>query len=330
MKIDIFSHIVPLRYKEALFKIAPANTYLLDAVEFIPTLTDLDRRFRIMDKYEVMHVLTLAAPQIERVAGPEKAAYLASVANESLAELVQKYPDRFPAAVGVVALNNMNSALQEVDRAINDFKLRGILIYSSIDGKPLDLPEFFPLYEKMSLYNLPIWIHPMRDPSQADYPTEKMSLYGFEGVFGWPYETTIAMARLVLSGVLEKYPNLKFITHHAGAMVPFLEQRINCLYDVKEKAIWKNRPSLTRTPIEYFKTFYNDTALYGSTAGLRCAYEFFGADHLLFGTDLPYDNLFGERFTRQTILSIEQMGITEMEKNKIFADNARRLLRLPV
>jgi aminocarboxymuconate-semialdehyde decarboxylase len=188
-----------------------------------------------------------------------------------------------------------------------------------------------PLYEKMSQYNLPIWIHPMRTDDYADYKTENRSMYALAGVFGWPYETTIAMARLVFSGILEKYPGLKIITHHCGAMVPYFEQRITCTYDAYEMTGGeRHKQGLTKALIEYFKMFYNDTALYGSTPGLMCAYAFFGADHMLFGTDMPFDNQFGERFTRQTISSIEQMDISDLEKKKIFEDNARRLLKLPV
>ena len=149
-------------------------------------------------------------------------------------------------------------------------------------------------------------------------------------IFGWPYETAAAMTRLVFSGTLERYPNLKFITHHCGGMVPYLEQRMIGAYDHAEMLRGaKYKQGLTKAPIEYFKMFYYDTALYGSTAALMCGYAFCGADHMLFATDMPYDSELGDRYIRQTIASIEQMDIGEPEKRKIFEDNARRLLRLP-
>ncbi len=206
-----------------------------------------------------------------------------------------------------------------------------MLLYTPIKDKPLDSPEFWPLYEKMSQYNLPIWIHPTRNITYADYKTEEKSMYGIFLVLGWPYETAVAMTRLVFSGVLEKYPNLKIITHHSGSMIPFFEQRIIGAYDMFEmRQKDKSKQGLTKAPIEYFKMFYNDTALYGSTPGLMCAYAFFGADRLLFGTDLPYDSQLGDRLTRETINSVEQMDIPDFEKKKIFEDNARELLRLPI
>jgi len=332
MKIDIFPHILPIKYKEALYKMAPPGFYIQDVIETLPTLFDLEHRFRIMDKFEgLMQVLTLSAPPIEQIGDSRKAVDLAKLANDEMAELVLKYPDRFAAAVAALPMIDMEATLKEIDRSINHLKFRGIQINTPINNKPLDSPEFLPLYEKMSQYNLPIWIHPVREADFADYRTEKRSKYMIFHVFGWPYETAATMTRLVFSGVLEKYPNLKLITHHCGSMIPYLEQRIIGAYDHAEVLRGaKYKQGLTKSPIEYFKMFYNDTAIYGSTPGLMCAYAFCGADHLLFATDFPYDSQFGERYIRQTIQSIEQMNISDKEKKMIFEDNARKLLRLPI
>lgn len=332
MKIDIFPHILPLKYKEALYEAAPPDFYLQNVVDSLPTLFNLDHRFRIMDKFEgLMQVLTLSSPPVEQIANPEKAMDLAKLANDEMAELVLKYPDRFVAAVACLPMNNMDAALQEVDRAINDLKFRGVQIFTPINDKPLDSPEFMPLYEKMSQYNLPIWIHPERTADYTDYRTENRSRYMIFSNFGWPYETTVAMTRLVFSGVLEKYPNLKIITHHCGGMVPYLVERIIGSYDHAEMLRGaRYKQGLTKAPIEYFKMFYYDTAIYGNTPGLMCAHAFCGAEQMLFGTDMPYDSQFGERYTRQTIQAIEQMDISDSDKKRIFEDNAKELLRLPI
>jgi len=332
MKIDIFPHILPIKYKEALYKMAPPGFYIQDVIETLPTLFDLDHRFRIMDKFEgMMQILTLSAPPIEQIGDSRKAVDLARLGNDEMAELVLKYPDRFAAAVAALPMIDMEATLKEVDRAINDLRFRGVQINTPINNKPLDSPEFLPLYEKMATYNLPIWIHPVREVDFSDYRTEKRSKYMIFHVFGWPYETAAAMTRLVFSGVLEKYPNLKIITHHCGGMVPYLEQRIIGAYDHAEMLRGaKYKQGLTKSPIEYFKMFYYDTSIYGSTPGLMCAYAFCGADHILFATDFPYDSQFGERYTRQTIQSVEQMNISDTEKKMIFEDNARKLLRLPI
>jgi len=332
VKIDIFPHIIPIKYKEALYKAAPPSFYIQNVIDATPTLFDLDARFQIMDKYEgLMQVLTLSAPPVEMIADSKKAVDLAKLANDGMAELVLKYPSRFVAAVACLPMNNIDAALEEVDRAINDLKFRGVQIYTPINGKPLDSPEFLPLYEKMSQYNLPIWIHPERAADFADYKTENRSRYMIFHIFGWPYETSAAMTRLVFSGILERYPNLKFITHHCGAFVPYFEQRIIGAYDHAEMLRGaKYKQGLTKAPIEYFKMFYYDTAIYGSTPALMCGYAFCGADHMVFATDMPYDSQLGDRYIRQTIEAIEQMDIGDLDKKKIFEVNARKLLRLPI
>jgi predicted TIM-barrel fold metal-dependent hydrolase len=333
IKIDAFSHVVPAKYVEALNKHGYGDSQLVTST---PPLSDMEHRFRIMDKYEgVVQVLTLAWPPLEQVADPKNAVGLAKLANDEMAELLIKYPDRFVAAIACLPMNNMDAALKEADRAINDLKFRGVQVNSDINGKPLDSPEFLPLFEKMAQYNLPIFIHPEKPIIKSG--TETGDASKFEGwissIFGRPYQTTVAMAHLVLSGILEKYPNLKIVTHHCGGMVPYFEERIIQHHQSFQKG---RRPSrydqgLTKNIIEYFKMFYNDTAIHGNTAALMCAYQFCGADHLLFGADMPLgDRQFGERSYRQTINAIEKMEITDAEKKMIYEENARKLMRLPV
>ena len=332
MKVDVLPHILPKRYKEALYRMAPSGFYIQDVVETLPTLYDLEHRFRIMDKFEgLMQVLTLSNPPIEQIGDVTKAVDLSRLANDEMAELVARYLDRFVAAAAALPMIDMDATLKEVDRAINDLKFRGVVINTPINDKPLDAPEFLPLYEKISHYNLPIWIHPVREVNVSDYGSEKRSKYMIFHIFGWPYETAAAMTRLVFSGILEKYPNLKFITHHCGGMVPYLEQRIVGAYDHAEMLRGaKYKQGLTKAPIDYFKMFYYDTSIYGSAPGLMCAHAFCGADHMLFATDFPYDSQFGERYIRQTIDSIHHMAISDVEKRMIFFDNAKKLLRLPI
>jgi predicted TIM-barrel fold metal-dependent hydrolase len=328
MKIDIYPHILPEKYKEALYQRA-SSPRLKETIEAIPSLFDLDLRFEILDRYGCVQVLTLGLPPVETIAGPKEATELAHIANDEVAELVTKYPDRFVAGVATLPMNDMDAALQEADRAIRDLRFKGVQICSSINGKPLDLGVFFPLYEKMVGYDLPIWLHPARGAKTPDYPDEKVSKYQIWSIFGWPYETTAAMTRLIFSGVLEKYPSLKIVTHHCGAMVPFFAERISCAYDITEERLKEPvKQVLTKAPIDYYRMFYNDTAVSGSRSALMCAYDFFGPDHILFGTDMPFDNELGSRLVRQTIESVEKMDVPASIKKKIFEDNARNLLGL--
>lgn len=330
MKIDIFAHILPIKYKKALYTVAPQGFYIQNVIDSLPTLWDLDQRFRIMDKFEgLMQVLTISAPPVEMIADSKKAAELSKLANDEMAELVLKYPDKFAGAVACLPMNDIDAALREMDRAIKDLKFRGVQIFTPINDNALDSQEFMPLYQNMVQYDVPIWIHPERDASYADYRSETRSKFMIFHIFGWPYETAAAMTRLVFSGVLERFRNLKIITHHCGGMVPYLVERIKGAYDHAEiRRGAKYREGLTKAPIDYFKMFYYDTAIYGNAPALMCCYAFSGVDHMLFGTDMPYDSEFGERYTRQTIEAIEQMNICDSDKKKIFEDNAKNLLRL--
>ncbi len=333
LRIDAYSHIAPLKYKQALEKVLPEDTR--KKISPTPPLYDMDERFRIMDKFQgLVQVLTLSWPAIEEIGDATKATDLARLANDELAELVFRYPDRFVAGIACLPMHDLDAAWSEIDRAVNDLKLRGVLVYSNIKGKPLDCPEFRPLYEKMSHYDLPIYIHPQRAVDFADYKTETTSQYHSFSVFGWPYETTIAMTRLVFSGILEKYPGLKVVTHHGGGMVPYFEQRIVQHHDKYEMGLRQEggfKRGLTQSPIDYYKMFYNDTAIHGNTPALMCEYGFCGAEHILFAADMPLgDREFGCRSYRQTLNAINNMAISDSEKKKILEDNAKALMRLPL
>jgi predicted TIM-barrel fold metal-dependent hydrolase len=326
-KIDMFCHIIPPKYKEALLKKANRSCYYLEQINFFRALFDLDMRFRFMDKFEgLRQVLTLAVPPLEYVFSPNDAVGLARMANDEMAELVNKYPDRFVSAAACLPLNDVDASIRETERTMKELKFKGIQLFSSINGKPLDRPEFMGLYEKIAQYDLLIWLHPARDNNIPDYPDEKLAKYDMFMAFGWPYETTMAMGRLVLSGIMEKYPNIRFIAHHCGAMLPFFFKRI----PVSNKAAQPGEVmKLTKPALEYFKKFYGDTVLGGNIPALMCGYAFFGAENMVFATDYPYPGPPpGDIGVGSVIKSVELMDITEEEKAKIFSKNARRLLSL--
>jgi predicted TIM-barrel fold metal-dependent hydrolase len=331
LKIDAYSHVTPPGYLKALEKANPQM--VAQKVSHVPALYDLDARFRIMDRYEgLVQVLTLGWPAVEEVADGKKTVELARLANDGMAELVLKYPDRFVAAIATLPIDDIDASLKEADRAINDLKFRGVYVHSHVNGRPLDALEFWPLYEKMAQYDLPVYIHPHRNPDFPDYSTEKESMYDIASTFGWPYDTTVAMTRFVFSGIMEKYPNLKVVTHHAGGMVPYFRERIvqhYSLHELKYRKEYFNK--LTMTPLEYFGMFYADTAIHGNKPALECAYECFGPDHIILGVDMPLgDRHYGIRSYRQTINAIEAMNIPDEDKQKIFTENAKKLLRLPI
>lgn len=324
MIIDIYTHVFFLKYLDIIEKHVPP------AMMQTTALWDMEQRFRIMDRYgDYKQVLTFAVPPLEAIADPHTAAGLAQRQNEEMAEMVLKHPQRFAAGVANLPMNNIDAALEETDRAIKDLGLKGILLYTNINGKPLDSPEFMPLYEKMAHYDLPVWIHPYRVRTMADYKSESESKYSLYGSLGWPYETQIAMCRLVCSGVLEKYPNLKFITHHCGGGIPFFAKRVAFWLDSIRRAEPESTLGrLTREPVEYLRMFYGDTAIPGKPS-LECGRSFFGADHIVFSTDMPYGGEQGDYMMREAVKAVTEMAISDSERRLIFEGNARRLLRLP-
>jgi len=325
--IDFFTHVVPPKYKQALSRSTPD---LDKRVSGMPTLYDMDRRFRIMDNYDnLTQVLTLSLTAALVLEKPGLDVDFAKRANDEMAELVAKHPTRFTAAAASVPMTDMDACLRELDRAILDLHLKGVQLFTPTMDKPLDSPEFLPLFARMAEHDLPVWIHPVRWMDRADYRTLKESKYYIYHIFGWPYETTAAMVHLVFGGVMDRFPGLKIIAHHCGGMVPFYEQKIAEAYNASETIHAQEYKSVLRKPpIDYFRMFYGDTALNGSAAGLMCGYSFFGADHLLFATDMPFDVEFGNRGIRKTIESVEALKLPSAEKKMVYEENAKRLLRL--
>lgn len=334
MKIDIFPHIFPRTFYERMVRVSAAGQYMQKRTRGIPVLTDLDLRLRIMDRYEgYVQVLTLASPPVEALGDPALTAELARLANDGMAEIVASHPDRFPGFVASLPMNNPEAALREIDRAIGQLGATGVQMFSNVNGRALDAPEYQPIFDRMAAHGLPIWMHPARPDRFADYPTETRSRYDLWWAFGWPYETTIAMARLVFSGIFDRLPDLKIITHHMGAMLPYFEGRAG--HGLDQLGTRTDDPDdgqalgrLKRRPLDYFRMFYGDTALFGAHHAMECGLAFFGADHVLFGTDMPFDPEKGPGFIRDTIGAMEKMRATPEEKQQIYEGNARRLLRL--
>ena len=330
MKIDVFTHVQLKKYKEAIYKYASRFETDKKVQDKRPTLTDSDMRMDIVDKYEgYVQVLSGTLPPLEEVVSPKESPVLARLCNDEMAELVAKHPEKYIAAIANVPLNNMDAALKETERAVTELGFKGIQIYPSVNGKPASADEFIPLYEMMAGFDLPIWIHPMRRSSTPDFAAEDQSFNQLFSIFGWPYDTTAVMTRIIFAGIFERFPNIKIITHHCGGLVPYFAERITVHYDNGLERLGADFfPGLTKHPIEYYRMFYADTALDGNTSALMCAYDFFGTDHILFGTDMPYDIGNGDVSIKKTIQAIEDMDITAEAKKKIFEGNARKLLKL--
>ncbi len=333
-KIDIFTHIFPKAYFERMSEVASGYKDAGKRVRGVPMLVDLDERFRVMDRFEgYQQVLSIATPPIEAYARPADAIDLARRANDGMAELVQKYPDRFPGFIASLPLNDPDAAVRETHRAIDDLGGRGIQVFTNVGGKPIVAPEFLPLFDAMAAFDLPIWLHPYRGADIPDYSSEDRSQYEIWWTFGWPYETSVSMARMVFAGLFDTHPHLKVITHHMGAMAPYFEGRLGPGWDqlgarTSDYDYTVVLKQLKKRPLDYFRMFYADTALFGAYDATVCGLQFFGADHVLFASDSPFDPEKGPMYIRETIRVIDRLPISTEARADIYAGNAIRLLRL--
>jgi predicted TIM-barrel fold metal-dependent hydrolase len=330
MKIDIFNHLFPKEYFDKYI-----DTGLPDIgkrVRAMPTIVDLDARFKVMDEFgEYCQVISLPAPPIEALGSPAKTPDIARLANDGLAGLVKKYPDRFPTFVASLPMNNPDAAVKEALRAVDELGAAGVQIFTNVNGAPLDGPEYLPLFDEMARREIGIWMHPTRGADMPDYKTETQSKYEIWWTFGWPYETSVAMARFVFTGLFDRHPNLKLLTHHMGAMAPYFEGRVGYGWDQLGSRTSKEDytvilKKLKKRPIDYFRMFHADTALFGALAGTRCGLEFFGADMCLFASDVPFEPAPG-LYIRETIRVIEALGLGADDKDKIYRRNAERFLK---
>ncbi len=298
-------------------KVAPNYKDIGKRMRNIPMLVDLDVRFRVMDRFDdYEQVLSLPTPPIEVFASPADAIDLAQAANDGMAELVRKHPDRFPGFVASLPLNDPEASLRgAASRGRRSWARAAFQIFSNICGRPISAPEFLPLFEAMAGYDLPIWLHPFRGADFSDYATEDRSQYEIWWTFGWPYDTSVAMARLVFAGLLRSLSEPE--DHHAphgrdGAVLrgpdrPGLGSARRA--HVGRRTTRLVLKALTKRPLDYFKMFYADTALFGAYDATVCGLRFFGADHVVFASDAPFDPEKGPMYIRETIAIVDRLPI---------------------
>lgn len=334
MRIDIFNHIFPKRFWDRALQVLPNGKDMHKRVREIPSIVDLDERFRIMDRFpDYSQILSLGSPPIEVFGPPSVTTDMARIANDGMAEIVAKHPSRFPGFVASLPMNDPEGLLKEARRAVTELKAVGVQVFTNVLGRPLDRPETMPLFDLMAELDRPIWMHPARGADFADYKGEPRSHYEIWWTFGWPYETSVAMAHLVFAGLFDRLPNVKIITHHLGAMVPYFEGRVGPGWDqlgartsdIDYTVLLKK---LKKRPLDYFKMFYADTAVFGSRAATICGLSFFGVDRVLFASDSPFDPEKGSAYIRETIRVIDELPISAAERHALYEGNARRLLKL--
>jgi aminocarboxymuconate-semialdehyde decarboxylase len=330
--LDIFNHFMPKPYLDRLGELIPGHP-VLGAFPRIKTLWDLDARRALLDEFDgLQQILSLANPPIELIAAPDRTPQIARMANDALAEVCDRHRERFPAFIASLPMNNVEATLAEIDRAIG-LGARGVQVFTNVAGEPLSAAKFRPIFRRMAQHDLPVWVHPMRGAQFPDYAGETVSENEIWFSFGWPYETTACMTRLIYSGLLDELPTLRIISHHMGGMIPFFAGKIDLgfrqiFFGTPERNPVAEEAGLKQPPRKYYEMLYADTALNGEVAATRCGHAFFRTKHCLFATDAPFCAEQGRGLIRNTIAAVQALEIPDAERERIFSGNARELMKL--
>ncbi len=313
---------------------SPAGqTDLGKRMQGIPALHDIDERLAVVDSFpDYTQIICLGMPSIDRLTGPQQAPEWARIGNDGLAEIVAKYPDRFVGYAASLPMNAPEAAVREAERVLAN-GANAIQLHTNVDGAPIDQDAFLPIYDVIEKFGKPILLHPIRTREMADYRTESKSKYEICSVIGWPFETGAALARLVFSGIMDRFPDLKVVSHHLGGIIPYFEGRVAHSWDqlgarTSEEDYSVILKRLKKRPFDYFKDFYGDTALAGARSPTICGISFFGPDHVLFASDCPFDKEKGRGYIRSTIEVLDSLDLPQTDKEKICYKNAERMFGL--
>lgn len=314
MIVDFSSHIITSEVENAL---AQKKNFKTLQKNFAEDNSNPEHRIALMDKYGYdMQVLTQTTPILQDL-NADEAENICRMSNDAIGRIAMDYPKRF-IPFAVVSLLKVPEAVYELERAVGEWGCRGVTIGTNQNNRGLDFPEFYPFWEKVCQLDIPVFLHPMhwKTYNLLDEDEALMRL------FGWPFDTTVALMRLVMSGTMERFPTLRIVSHHlGGAMLPFFSGRL----DVKFEKLKKN---LKHPVKESFARIYGDTAVDGSWPALPCGHAFFGTERMLFGTDYPFSPENGELYLRENLRIVKEWNLPDEEKSKILGENALKLLKL--
>lgn len=322
--IDFHNHYYPPAYLAALAAEADGPIRVItdadgnpmlhspgDVNVAVPGHRDIEYRQTVLDRLGIdMQVLTFTAPGT-LLHPPGQALAHARLVNDALATIVRARPDRFT-ALGTLPLHDTAASVQELDRVMGPLGLPGVMVYGNVLGTPLSDARLWPLWERADALEAVVYIHPTYPPG-----VEAMEQYWLMPLVGFLFDTTLAAAGLVFSGVVERAPHIRWVLGHLGGAIPYLAERL----DRGFHAFASCREHISRPPSEYLKQFYYDTVNFDAAA-LRLAIEFAGVAHLVAGSDYPHQIGSLERMVE----SIRALGLDADQETALLGGNAAGLL----
>jgi aminocarboxymuconate-semialdehyde decarboxylase len=333
MRVDAYTHFIPTRfYKEVMS--SGEHRDIGKRMMGVPSIYDVKKRLKVIDKFkDYCQILSYPMPPFEMMTkNGRQAEEYAKIVNDGFAELCAKYPDHFPGWVAQAPMSAPDVGVREAARAMKMGAL-GVQIYTNVAGKPLDDRKFAPFWRAMNKTGTPVWMHPSRGARFADYIGEPKSKYEIWWALGWSYETAAAMSRLVFSGIMDKYPDLKIITHHFGGIVPMLEGRIGYGWDqigarTSDEDLQKVKKSLKKKrPLDYFKeSFYTDTAVFGGKPATECGLAFYPTEKIVFASDCPFDPEKGTFYIRETLRILDSIDMSNAKRKAIMYGNLEKIV----
>ncbi|MBI2881569.1 MAG: amidohydrolase [Candidatus Tectomicrobia bacterium] len=323
MRVDVHAHFFPPEYFREVFGRSRADLVMQDeeGKEVLFGLTepswDLDLRLSHMEEAGVRaQVLSLTSPNVY-FPDEAKSCDLAVLCNDAYAEICRKNPGRF-FFFASVPLVSAQKAVDELHRAAALPGMKGVMLGTNVLDRPLSSPEFVPFFEALDRLGLPLYLHPMNTTGR-----EAMREFALEVLVGFPAETTLAITRMVFSGLMERFPHFDVILAHMGGTVPFLCERIDYGFTDFPEC----RRHIPKPPSEYFRGFYYDTALSYGRPTVRCVAEFAGPGHILFGTDYPFG--MEKKLHCLTVEGVERSGLSPEDREKVYWGTAQGVLKIP-
>jgi aminocarboxymuconate-semialdehyde decarboxylase len=323
--IDFHNHFYPPAYLDALrrgessIKVTidadgnPRLHYPGDYNIAVPGHRDIDYRQGVLEREGVdTQVLSFTTPGTH-IESPERAVRFARLVNDAFAGIVRERRGRF-AALATLPLNDPKASVAELERTFQELGFRGVMLFSNVNGVALADPRFWPLYQKADELEAVIYIHPAHPVG-----VEAMTDYWLMPLVGFPFDTTLAAAKLVFSGVIERFPRIRWVLTHLGGAIPYLAERLDRGYH----AFSECRANIGKPPSEYLQAFYYDTVNFDPRA-LKLALDFAGTGQILAGSDYPHQ--IGSLKSMKE--SIAKLAVTEVERTAIYGGNAARLLGL--